>query len=410
MTKTVIVISSINDDDWMSRKVIVDGIKASLAYLQGNYRFQEAFLDHNSIDAQEDSIVSICRTLHPEIVFFADHRPVPINLIKKLQAEKISNSCTFIFYIYGIFHLDAIKWFELGHYLENLKTAFLCASDAQVKLLKGYVKNKEIVFKSPFPLQDEIFANKRITSKSDIFQFTYIGRLSFAKNIPQLVTAFCLLKEMTNKDVKLKIYGDVDHIWCPVRQIQFPDKDFNKYLELELSKVPSRYVELIEFHPAVPYSSVNKVLDETDCFVSTSTFHDEDYGLAPREAVLKNIPCVLTNWGGFLDLTKEGIADGCNVKFDKFGPTFSIKEFAQLMFLSLEKEVDTRQIGIEKFGIKAVANLLESIFNMNHSKFNGFSADFESFVNFRKNWSSILKDDDYKKLYFKLYQNYLKDS
>ena len=46
-------------------------------------------------------------------------------------------------------------------------------------------------------------------------------------------------------------------------------------------------------------SDLVKIYHAADLFVSFSTYNDEDYGMAPAEAMCTGLPCLLSNWAGY---------------------------------------------------------------------------------------------------------------
>lgn len=70
-----------------------------------------------------------------------------------------------------------------------------------------------------------------------------------------------------------------------------------------------------------------------DAFISLSTYHDEECGLAAREALGAGLPLVLTRWGGHLDVLEEFPSRCCAVPVSLAGERLDLDLGSALEFL-----------------------------------------------------------------------------
>ena len=66
-----------------------------------------------------------------------------------------------------------------------------------------------------------------------------------------------------------------------------------------MSLLPDKIKSKIIFQPFAPLEDLKTIYNACDCFVSLSTYHDEDYGMSVIEALSCGLPLVLSDWAGY---------------------------------------------------------------------------------------------------------------
>jgi glycosyltransferase involved in cell wall biosynthesis len=135
------------------------------------------------------------------------------------------------------------------------------------------------------------------------FKLIYAGRLISNKGIAQLVRA---LNIWPFKNTQLTIVGDFEPNFF-IYQSNAYHTTFHDYFNREIiNKSPNVNINI---HPAVASEKLKHFYWHSDCFVYPSFHEDENFGLAPREAMMCGIPSVVTDFCGLGQLfgSKGGI-------------------------------------------------------------------------------------------------------
>lgn len=164
-----------------------------------------------------------------------------------------------------------------------------------------------------------------IKKNKEIFELIYAGRFISNKGIAQLVRA---LNIWPNKNTELTLVGDFE-------------PDFFIYLSNAYHATFQDFFtrEIIDRSPNVKIKILKAVASEklkylywnSDCFVYPSFHEDENFGLAPREAMMCGIPSVVTDFCGLGQLSgsKGGIVK-----------TYSTLGGVRYSLLELNKKID----------------------------------------------------------------------
>lgn len=124
---------------------------------------------------------------------------------------------------------------------------------------------------------------------ADVPTFAYCGRLSREKGVALLIAAFAKLR----RDVpaaRLRIFGD-----GPLR------------LELERLAIVLGVAELVEFRGWLASEKLDDELFDAWAVVAPSLWA-EPFGLTAVEAVIRGIPVIASDSGGFLDTVENGVS------------------------------------------------------------------------------------------------------
>lgn len=157
------------------------------------------------------------------------------------------------------------------------------------------------------------------------FDLIYAGRLISNKGIAQLVRAINL---WPSHNTQLTLVGDFEQDFF-IYQSNAYHATFQDFFKREIiDKSPN---VTIKMHSAVASKKLKQFYWNSDCFVYPSFHEDENFGLAPREAMLCAIPAVVTDFCGL------GQLNGSKGKIVKTYPTLGGVRYS---LLELNKKID----------------------------------------------------------------------
>jgi glycosyltransferase involved in cell wall biosynthesis len=151
------------------------------------------------------------------------------------------------------------------------------------------------------------------------------------------------------------------------------------------------------------HNELHQLYNCADYFISLSLFHDEDFGCAPIESAFTGLPLIMTEWGGYKDISKNlhFMSTGLNVHLSKSRDQFEI-HFPEKFELKKTELGDRKKYSLHAksiYGINAIKNALENFLNEDYSAFEGFHASDEL-------KQLINKKDIELNLYIQLYQSF----
>jgi glycosyltransferase involved in cell wall biosynthesis len=252
-----------------------------------------------------------------------DHAPHPASLLRALPREVAVS-----LHVYGNFAAEAHAWKKLEASLLGRPLRWLAPSPKHGALLKGLLMAPAEIVPFPFPVDVHMFRSsgggrvavrRALGLKPDDFLFVYAGRISRQKNLALLMRTFLESTARRNPQPVLLLCGRADDLGAPgLGRTELPGQ-----YELELAQrlnarpgASSRVRWLDHRSPA----DLARILRASDAYVSLSTHHDENFGLAPAEALCTGLPAVLTDWGGFSGFaTHPASVELVPVKLSKIG-------------------------------------------------------------------------------------------
>lgn len=309
--KNTALIQAGEDPRWQSNKNIRSNIIRTYHYLDK----QIPLLQFQNLDDQE--LASIVRTLKSKrikkLIFVqSSPHPLPLFLILKKELSQVEEFC---FHIYGDFTSKTDQWQNLFQHLKNKKVKLLTASMAQAKLVQKFLnlKSQLCVECIPFPLDQKLIIldppqrqqlRQQMGFDKKDFVITTMGRISPEKNVNCLIKfiqKFVQQYPQVKKTIKIQIAGSFDDYGFTFLNNQLQLGEYFHHWNKWFETLPRSFKKNIEFKGFVTGESKNQLLQCSDLFISLSTFHDEDFGLAPLEALSLGCPALLTNWGGYSD-------------------------------------------------------------------------------------------------------------
>lgn len=325
------------DPNWVSAKIIRDNLiqcYQSLASFDDSIEVLELpFSDQNDGDW-----VLQLRQARPDKLIFLESIPVPVGLLSLIDRYQIFRNLEIGFHIYGDFTIFSLEWLKLFCKFSVRKFFVVAASSAQANLFKAFFAGQILHF--PFPVDGNVYYPETDSkfeeigfNKSEEIILTYSGRISTQKN--SLLMLKFLIQALRQTDVKYRFIfaGTFDDFGCPMWAEPEP-VGFVRYRWAQLLKSLSKEERSrIHFVGSLNSSQLRSLYSVTDYFVSFSTFHDEDYGMAPLESLMCGSRAILTTWGGYKDFNISGSVLQVPVKLTN--------KTLQLDFRSLLSQVKT---------------------------------------------------------------------
>lgn len=290
--------------EWKSCISITDNIKASYSKLKHDIKFFD--YDHLKGELHLECLADDLQAYQPDRIIFIDHRPTPKQLLERLLKREIN--APLIIHLYGDFSVYCNDWIEQEAILKNFKVQFITASHSQFKFVSQFLNsNKNQVKKISFSLDQKAY----YYDDKDLHQFyeansidpqainfIYAGRVTKQKNIIDLATIFKYQVLPKMPLTNLIIAGDIDDQGSPFHGEYLAAG--TTQLRLEQCLGPN-----IKWLGSLNSKELRLAYNASDCFISLSTFHDEDFGMAPLEAAATGLPLILTGWGGYNDFIKQ---------------------------------------------------------------------------------------------------------
>lgn len=312
------------DQTWLSMKKIIPSLNSS--YLEHLSGVESQFINDLSQVGLEKYATFVC----------LDGNLEKISLVcKRITFDQL------IIHIHGDFMEHISGWLDFFKSYSHFNIKLVCSTTAQKNLLKNVMSYESFVF-PPFQL-----CNKRMSlPKKDSYKFIYFGRISENKNIDWLIQYFDKFQLLTKRSDELIIRGPVDDIKCMVKDLYRISMNLDDYLVRLCTDVQSKVnIQFGEFKITE--------LDGADFFISLSTYHDEDYGLAAFEAIDRDLIPVLTNWGGYKSFNKACGLKGINIKLTPKGASLDMMSFMSQM-LTLVEGVEVEVSPLEKDSLNTI--------------------------------------------------------
>ena len=318
----------------------------------------------------------------PDLIVFLESMPVPVKAVGAITKISSLKSTPFLFHLYGDFSINTHKWFSAGQLLIGRRVMWLTASAAQHGQFLQFCKPVVDVRCLPFPVDCEFFNPFSLKKEAadPEFKFFYTGRFSRQKNT-LLLLEWAAEYLQKNSNVSFDFAGPFDDIGGGLWGLKEPRGwTASKWMTKQKS-FPSPVRRRIRYHGVLSASEVRDLALKSDCYVSLSTFHDEDFGMAPLESLLCGTRAILSGWGGFssFGFDKEGV-EILPVGIENESLTLKKQDF----FKALDKAQKKKKVTIEErylrhlnfsahFGIEAVAQDLKNHLSAKFKIFTGFN-------------------------------------
>ncbi len=434
--KKIALIYDFKDSAWVSCRTITDNLRKAYGAIPSfdlfnfDYSNKKLIVDLQLI-AKEIAEKKIDR------VVILDHKPHAYKLLKELYQVQKTHGIEIVFHIYGDFTLQAKEWNKSESLLKAYKVHLVCASTNQQNLVQKFFKQQDIVSVCHFPVDTDFFKysenlraeyRKKLDLGDDCHAFLYTGRISFLKNVIKLIEAYTKFILLTKSNSKLYIAGCFDDIGVPFLGIRHGSGKIQSYLLALIENNNKMIGEKIFYIGNFEQKDLLGLYNMADTYVSLSCYNDEDYGMAPIEALCTGSKGILTDWGGYHDFYNEELCNLIQTVIGEAKIDFSAKETISA-FLSAQKRPknnreEAQSYYHQKFSISEAAKLISEI-EIN-SKFEGLTPlmnDLEMAMSkkapmldlkrYRRNQSSLggenfmVLKQQYSDLYKEIYNSYV---
>jgi glycosyltransferase involved in cell wall biosynthesis len=425
--KPVVVIRNPILPEWQSCKTITRNLSKAYQLIgeEISLRFFDLPHQHTLLDFY--CLAKQVKAESPGTVVWLEHWPSPALFLKALDKVYAGEKSRpqLVFHIYGDYVLQCRDWAASEEILRNFSVRFLSASDKQKQLVAQFKNGSEqLIGICPFPVDPVEFSfiqekrqlmRKQLGLKSDELLMIYSGRISFQKNIFHSFHAIREFTKLSSTKLKFILAGPMDDLGMPYLGKSGPLGVFHG----QFDKFKRQYPELFE---SLNFSAIGDLEQAelrnlycaADTLINLSTHNDEDFGMAPAEALCCGLPMILSHWGGFYNFSKVsseavGLVD-IKIENKRFVPSCSsaVKKLMTLPVLDEVKREELAKNAQGQLGIAAISKLLLYELSLK-GKFEGLSdqffrllASFESIPSgpFKSSTGSL------NDLYFEIYENY----
>jgi glycosyltransferase involved in cell wall biosynthesis len=360
------------------------------------------------------------RAFSPERVIFVDHRPHPLCLLTALdQVYGKSPRPSIYFHWHGDFLLQAPLWKLSEDLLRAFKVFFFCASPGQKNLFSRMIHEPEkFLGVCPYPVDTDVFhAQAALKTEEEALTLVYAGRLSLQKNVDLLLKQGQNFWRKTSLPLKLLLAGSFDDLGAPLFEGVEPLGASFQRFQKTLKSLDPEFQKNVTLLGPLSAEELCRLYHQADALVSLSLHHDEDFGMAPAEALCTGCPTVLSAWGGYPGFTSQDSLD-CQlipVSFAKDkGHLMDEGAFQKaLLRLMLEKKNSAslrkkRAAHYQsRFSISAVADLLLSLEDKAHFPFQGWTPLFNEAAERMKEKVPFSEGPRRDSLYGRIYSAYL---
>lgn len=421
----VAIIKKDEESYWQSCKSITKNLLSAYEGLNDIASIKVFYLDKSSLPIDAAEVAQSIRAFNAEKVVFIDHVPHPGELVSALAELNWQQAPTLIFHIFGDYILQSRQWFASSESLSRFPVQFICASHKQKDLL-----NKTLLFPTelvcPFPVdgRDFFFEQKsRDTTRKELglgeeFVFLYTGRLSYQKNIMDLIIHFKNYWHQIDSQAKLIFAGPMDDLGIPyLGKEGLPGTFFFHWQEALGHKAPKKLLENIIYLGNLKEVELRNLYQAADCYISPSCHNDEDYGMSPAEALTCGLRCILSDWGGFSSF-KEYIPRDVSlvpVEFESGKNTISggalFKEMLKVGETQASKEdrEQLSQLALAELGIESIRVHLREILKKDTQQFEGFSENLmklDALFSTNAKAPFLSPGSGYSQFYYELYRPY----
>lgn len=221
----------------------------------------------------------------------------------------------------GNWNRQKFRFWVLSDAVKNLFTDLFGLAENQVSVIPRY---------ELFPLKKADQTEKINWWERD---FVYSGRISPCKNIELMISTFALLKKEHQLKTKLYIIGPHDDEVMPGSK----EMDFSyKSLVEDLKNKYQIQDALIFLDPESPEQWMNHSAFTNPLLINFSTFLHEDFGVSVAQAQASGWACLVSGWGGHIDLKGDNVFTIPYQLFHHYRPEFMVG-FARLLAKNIPK-------------------------------------------------------------------------
>lgn len=315
-----------------------------------------------------------------------DHVPHPLFLLTSLRSLYGDRALPDLyFHVYGDFTRFTRDWLSVEPVLSGTRTRFLCASPAQTALVERFLKPAPgIACTIPFPVDPETYGfsagerrrwRTRLGIGTGDLLIGYTGRISDQKNSYRMLQEALRFRRVSGTSVRLIAAGTFDELgvsFFGARARRGTARQKWNRLVRESERGAVRHLG------ALGPRELRGFYNAMDVFFSLSLYHDEDFGMAPAEALSCGVPAVLTAWGGYAGFR----GPGCHlvpVRLSREGFLLSSAGIQTALGAAVEecRDLARREERAEhfqsRFSVGAVSSSLRTLLGSRPPRFSGFT-------------------------------------
>jgi glycosyltransferase involved in cell wall biosynthesis len=356
----------------------------------------------------KENILKI-QAYRPDQIVLIDHAPQPAEFLAAFFANWTNESIPVVnVHVYGDFVMEAAAWRNVEKTLKGHAVRWLVPSLRHGELLRRLLRKPSSLNVVPFPVDPKMFSHcsaegQRLRRELKIPRsktvFVYSGRLSLQKNIALLLKSF--LSSRRHRDAILILAGRIDEKGARYFGIRQKLGSYDRQLQTVMSAFEGA-ADRLRWVDHASTKDVAAICNASDAYISLSTHHDENYGMAPIEALCTGTKAILSRWGGFEGFRLDESVALVPVHLDKSGLFMKSGEIEKTL-ARVRRESATVRLRRAKFyqshfSIKAVAATLPAVLASPAQAFAGFSEALPK-ARTRDSRFVLKAGGDYQKLY-----------
>jgi glycosyltransferase involved in cell wall biosynthesis len=313
----VVILDYRHDSTWQSCVSITRGLRR--AYFAAFPGARVVRFHHAASPAEVENQADQVLAARPEGLALVDHR-LPVALLQALRKRARGGRLPpLTLHVFGNFTSFLPDWATLEPVLSGQKVRLVAASAAQRQLLSEYLQAGSDLAELPFPVDARAFRSPRADDRAQARRalgiaenervLCYAGRISLQKNILLLIERYARAAAHARVPTRLLLCGEIDDLGAPHFGLLPARQAYHFVLERQLALLPESIRRTIHRTGPLEPGMLRLALLASDQFVSLSLHHDEDFGMAPAEALACGTPALLTAWGGFAGLGQRFPSD-----------------------------------------------------------------------------------------------------
>lgn len=418
--------------NWRSCQTITENLISAYKNL---FSTEHIFsLNYNSNTTDFDLWDSVKKLADEKVekIIITDHAPHPLKIFIAIDKVFQDKKPEIIIHVFGDFTLHVKEWLKSETILKKYNVKFVCASERQARLIQSFtLSSNNNVFVCPFPVDSKQFnyspkvrnsLRQRNMLENEKTVFVYTGRLSQQKNVLELIQSFADFVAIQNPNAVLYLAGPFDDLGSPF--IGYFSKERYEYTIMKLLESFTNSESMRDKIVYIGNLSADKLFElynMADIYISLSVHNDEDFGMAPAEALCSGLPAILTNWAGYASFKNTNVNNYCQlinveikegfIKYNKAELLHSLIDTYENIETIRNQRTELALINQSNFTIQAAERKIEHITTSKISSFEGFTKLFrEMEIAFQRSGSPfgiITHNFNYTELYKKIYDNYI---
>lgn len=426
----IALVYSFKESEWFSVTKILNNLISSYKAAYSQSEIIEVNVPWNYTDTELKQAVKQIKNENVDKVVFLDHKPNPLYFARQLRVEGLGDIKEIVIHVYGDFTLDFHKWSNFHYAMEGVNVKFVCASHKQKDLVSSMLLGDNPVHVCPFPVADDEFyyddsgvdeIRKKYKLRESDTVFLYVGRISTMKRNLETIKTFLELRKNGDLDDshKFLIAGGFDLLGNHyLREGLLLGEYFRRVMQV-IESYPKEVSESVKLLGSIKNTELVPFYNTADYFLSMSTYHDEDYGMAVAESLCCGLPAILTDWAGYssFNLGDEKATRYVDCSLGQKSPEFDCEQLsehlkqAKKLKLSREERKEIAKKYKNEITVSACSKKIIDIQNAPESIFNGFNDTLHrlGLITFFKGTPFLNEFNNcYNQFYYEVYESYVR--